>query len=68
GTDGLDFYRRIAAEAPAHLKPRGGLVLEIGHSQGPAVAGLIEATDHFAEIGVEPDYAGRDRVVVARRQ
>lgn len=68
GPDGLDFYRRIAAEAPQFLKPGGSLILEIGHTQGPAVTSLLKATDRFAEVGVEPDYAARDRVVVASRE
>lgn len=33
GRDGLDFTRRILAEAAAHLAPRGLLVVEIGHNR-----------------------------------
>jgi len=33
GADGLDLVRRIFAEAAAHLKPRGWLVLEVGHNR-----------------------------------
>ncbi|MCX8146698.1 MAG: 50S ribosomal protein L3 N(5)-glutamine methyltransferase [Azovibrio sp.] len=33
GIDGLDFTRRILAEAKAHLKPGGLLVVEIGHNR-----------------------------------
>lgn len=68
GLDGLDFYRRIAAEGPQFLKPGGSLILEIGHTQGPAVTSLLEATGRFAEVGVEQDYAGIDRVVIASRE
>ena len=41
--DGLAFYRRLAAESGAHLKPGGRLYLEIGMAQGAAVASLLEA-------------------------
>lgn len=67
GPDGLDFYRLLAAEAPQFLKPRGGLILEIGHMQGTAVTGLLKSTGRFEEIDIEQDYAGKDRVVVAAR-
>ena len=32
GADGLDFYRRIAAEAGAFLKPGGRAMLELNDS------------------------------------
>ena len=31
GRDGLDFVRRIVAEAPRHLNPGGLLLVEVGH-------------------------------------
>ncbi len=31
GNDGLDLVRRILADAPHHLAPRGWLVMEVGH-------------------------------------
>ena len=43
GADGLDFYRRIAREAPAHLSARGMLAVEAGDGQAAAVASLFEA-------------------------
>jgi ribosomal protein L3 glutamine methyltransferase len=33
GSDGLDIVRRILEEAPAHLKPQGGLLCEIGRGR-----------------------------------
>ncbi len=68
GADGLDFYRLLADLAPQFLKPSGGLMLEIGSTQGMTVAGLLESTGRFRAITVLQDYAGLDRVVVARRQ
>lgn len=60
--DGLAFYRRLAAESGAHLKPGGRLYLEIGMSQGAAVDSLLEAAA-FSDIQIIRDLAGRDRIV-----
>ena len=62
GGDGLDFYRRIAPEAKAHLLPGGALVLEVGIGQAEAVAALLEGED-YREIQIARDYGGVDRVV-----
>ncbi|MBR5110431.1 MAG: peptide chain release factor N(5)-glutamine methyltransferase [Clostridia bacterium] len=63
GPDGLDFYRRIAREAPAHLRPQGWLCLEAGDGEAEAVAALLEKDFH--SIRVLPDLNGLDRVVSA---
>ena len=60
--DGLAFYRRLAAESGAHLKPGGRLYLEIGMTQGAAVASLLKAAA-FSDIQIIRDLAGRDRIV-----
>lgn len=62
GEDGLDFYRRIAAESPEHLNGGGRLYLEIGCDQGDAVQELL-LRQGFREVNVVQDYAGLDRVV-----
>ena len=64
GADGLDFYRRLAKDAPAHLNEGGKILLEIGCGQGADVIRI------FAEAGwregrVEQDLSGRDRVFSA---
>ena len=41
GADGLDYYRRIAQEAPDHLKKNGMIVFEIGDDQGEAVSSIL---------------------------
>ena len=64
GADGLDFYRRIAKEAPEHLLPQGQLCLEAGDGESEAVAGLLQ--DKFEEIRVINDLSGLPRVVSAR--
>lgn len=66
GPDGLDCYRRFIAAAPAYLKPQGAILLEIGAWQAEAVVHLLNQAMPQAEIGVQRDLAGRDRVVWAR--
>lgn len=62
GEDGLEYYRRIAAESPAYLNGGGRLYLEIGYDQGDAVQKLL-LDQGFREVNVVQDYAGLDRVV-----
>ena len=62
GIDGLDFYRRIIAQAPEYLISGGHLVLEIGWDQGAKVIELGR-TAGFVNCQIIPDYAGKDRVV-----
>lgn len=65
GPDGLDFYRRIARDAPAHLKPGGALMVEIGQGQPAGVAAIFR-TAGLGEVTVFNDLAAIPRVVVAR--
>lgn len=62
GEDGLDFYRRIIAEAPVYMRKGAHLLFEIGCGQGEAVASLMRAAG-FGQVGIFKDYAGLDRVV-----
>lgn len=66
GGDGLDAYRAIAQGAPARLMPGGRLMVEIGPTQGPAVAALF-AAQGLQDIRILPDLDGRDRVVAAKK-
>jgi release factor glutamine methyltransferase len=66
GPDGLNFYRRIAAEAANYLVPGGSILVEIGATQEAAVRELFGAT---LELGpTYKDAAGRPRVVSAKRR
>lgn len=60
--DGLKFYRQIAKEAGAWLKPGGSIYLEIGYDQGEAVSGLL-ADAGFTNVRVVKDLPGKERVV-----
>lgn len=61
GPDGLDLYRRLAAEAPEHLVPGGRLLMEIGCNQGEALKTL------FHDCIIHKDLAGLDRVAEVRK-
>src|SRR5207247_11042106 len=42
GAGGIDFYRRIAADAAPFLKPSGKIMLEFGDSQAHALREIFE--------------------------
>ena len=64
GADGLDFYRRITAEAMDHMAGEGVLAFEIGISQAAAVQQLCLDAG-FVKTAVRKDYAGIERMVFA---
>ena len=66
GGDGLEFYRRIAADAPEHLNPGGSIYLEVGAGQADAVRALLTERMECAEAGAINDLNGIPRVVWAR--
>jgi release factor glutamine methyltransferase len=67
GTDGLDFYRAIAAAAPALLAPGGALVVELGIGQAEPVADLFAAVG-LAPSPPHPDLNGTLRSLVVRKR
>ncbi len=64
GTDGLDAYREIFADAPRLLRPGAAVIVEFGQGQAPAVA-AIAAQNGFSVARTIADLAGTDRVIVA---
>ena len=64
GADGLDFYRRITAEAMDHMAEEGVLAFEIGIGQAAAVQRLCLDAG-FVKTAVRKDYAGIERMVFA---
>jgi release factor glutamine methyltransferase len=63
--DGLSAYRKIIAQAHDALTPNGRVIVEIGLTQGQAVAGLMVLAG-FRQVFVIPDLDGRDRVVTGQ--
>jgi release factor glutamine methyltransferase len=62
---GIDLYRRLAVEAMRWLRDGGTLAVEIHARLGEEVARVL--SNGFADVRVERDLAGRDRVVLARK-
>ena len=63
GPTGLEAIERILRDAPAWLRPSGGVVMEIGDTQGERAREL--AARHFTTVDVRSDLTGRPRVLVA---
>jgi release factor glutamine methyltransferase len=60
GPDGLDLVRRLTVQAPSRLAAHGGLYLEIGSDQGPAVEELLRAAG-LVDVEVRKDLGGHTR-------
>ena len=63
GHDGLDFYRRIANDAPEFLRKSSDIFLEIGHDQAQAVKDIFVAEKCFKINKIKKDFSDMDRVV-----
>jgi release factor glutamine methyltransferase len=66
GEEGYEFYADLIAQAAAHLKPGGLLILELGHNSLPAVQPLLDVP-MWTNVGVTNDLAGIPRVIAAER-
>jgi release factor glutamine methyltransferase len=66
GADGLDFYRRLAAEAKRFLKPAGKIMLEFGDGQAADIQKIFEGEKWIVE-AVKEDYSQRARILIARQ-
>lgn len=62
GRDGLEYYRRLAAEAPGYLAQNGVLVMEMGYNQADDVRRLFE--NRF-DVKIHEDFARIQRVTEA---
>tara|TARA_R110002095_G_scaffold150422_1_gene130048 strand:+ start:141183 stop:142100 length:918 start_codon:yes stop_codon:yes gene_type:complete len=67
GTDGLDFYRKIIAEAPRYLKEAGVLMLEFSPEQETSLKALFEESGEYGDVRVKADLAGRARVMISQK-
>jgi release factor glutamine methyltransferase len=66
GEDGLEFFRLLAREAWAFLRPGGRMMLEFGEGQAPALAEILRQENWIAD-AARRDYSGRERILVGRR-
>jgi release factor glutamine methyltransferase len=67
GPDGLDLVSALLRQAPDKLKEHGTIILELDPEQVPPVRELAAQLFPEAEIGVEKDLAGLDRMFVISR-
>jgi release factor glutamine methyltransferase len=65
GEDGLDFYRSIARNYAAALKPGGYLAFEFGDDQGDDVCRILEE-NKYTILERTRDYNDRERAVIAQ--
>jgi release factor glutamine methyltransferase len=68
GPDGLQHFRDLLAGAGRSLRSGGAILLEIGATQGSAVATLARIHFPGGRIEIAKDYAGLDRVVMVDTQ
>jgi len=66
GEEGYELYAGLIAQAAAHLKRGGILVLELGHDSLPAIQPLLDAP-LWTNVAVTKDLAGIPRVIAAER-
>jgi len=64
--DGLSFYRRLLAEAPARLKSNGHLICEMGYTQSESVLTMADR-GIWHEPRLLDDLQGIPRTVVLRK-
>lgn len=67
GPDGLDVIRGIISAAAGYMKPGASLLVEIGAGQAGPVRGLVDEEAGLGFAGFVPDFAGIERILVARR-
>ena len=67
GDEGLDFYKRLAVEAPEFLVSGGKLYLEIGCFQGNQVREIFK-TSHWTPGIIHQDLSGKDRFFSLEKQ
>lgn len=66
GEDGLDFYRKIFAEAPRYLKNGSYCIMEIGFGQRKAIKEIVDRSKNFKLIDVMEDQYSIDRVILTK--
>ena len=67
GATGMDIIERICRDAPCLLKPEGWLFMEIGADIGEQVEQTFTTSGKYEQVKVLPDWAGKPRVLQAKR-
>jgi release factor glutamine methyltransferase len=63
GHDGMELLRRLVGAIPDVLRPGGFAALEIDEGQGGALQSLMKVGIPSADVAVERDLAGRERIL-----
>jgi release factor glutamine methyltransferase len=66
--DGLHCLRHIIQSAYLFLKPRGVLILEIGHDQKAPLRQMIAECGEYEEVNFYQDYSGYDRILQMKKK
>ena len=66
--DGLAITARLVRQAGTRLAPGGLLALEVDARRASLVAELVSRDQHYAQVEVQLDLAGRERFVLATRR
>ena len=67
GADGTAFHREIIKAGGIYLKAGGWTFMEIGAGQKDRVEYMLNESNLYDNIALRADYAGIERVSVARR-
>ncbi|MCK5270486.1 MAG: peptide chain release factor N(5)-glutamine methyltransferase [Sedimentisphaerales bacterium] len=68
GNDGLDYYRRIVAEAEPYLADDGLLMVEVAYNQADDVTRLFEESGYLDDVATVKDHLGHKRIIKARKK
>lgn len=66
GYDGLEFYRKIIAQAQEYLKLDSYLCFEIGYDQKIDVIEIIESEKKYKDTYSKKDLYGNDRIIITK--
>ena len=66
GIDGLDFYRKITAQAMEYLKFGSYLCYEIGYDQKDEVIDIINKHENYSNTYCKKDLGGNDRIIITQ--
>jgi len=67
GPDGTECYPPLAQRSMELLDPEGSLMVEVGHGQDRAVAGIFLRAG-FSDVQIVKDLAGTGRVVMGKKK
>ena len=67
GVDGTAFHKELIKAGGIHLKPGGWSFMEIGAGQKEMVEYMLNESNLYDNIAFRDDYAGIERVAIARR-